>query len=284
MWQVGRVWMELAISLKKLSNGVRTLPPEHLRPFGFDRSTIKDRLIYDLNMEKMSTLFVPHTLSKNQKLQRVGGARELLDVLLQQEESGFSSLITGDETYMLYDYPVTSRWLPVGSTRPTAVKKEQGASKKLLTVFFSGTRIWTSMFSEKGEMMSSDVFVDDVLNDLEERVREADEPVAEPVLIHFDNASSHRSRKTQHAMKKLKFCHVPHPPYSPDLAPADFYLFGTMKRRLRGLDISSDANLEAEVDAFLSNLTEVDLKPVFHEWIVRCQWVISHGGEYYRRN
>jgi histone-lysine N-methyltransferase SETMAR len=250
---------------------------------GLDRSTVKHCLIYDLNMEKMSTLFVPHSLTESQKLQRVGGARELLDVLILNQEDGFSSFITGDETYLLYNYPVRSRWMPRGSGRPTAPKSAQGAPKRLLTAFFSGKKIWTYHFSEAKEMMCTSIFVDDVLAELDAKMCEAEEVVKEPVVVHFDNASSHRSKKAQAAMKRLKFATVTHPPYSPDLASADFYLFGHMKRYLHGLDIGTDAKLVAAVTTFLSNLSEANLEPVFQEWMFRCQWVISHGGAYYRR-
>jgi hypothetical protein len=33
---------------------------------------------------------------------------------------------------------------------------------------------------------------------------------------------------------------LPHPPYSPDLAPADFFLFPVLKRELAGLTLSQD--------------------------------------------
>jgi hypothetical protein len=33
---------------------------------------------------------------------------------------------------------------------------------------------------------------------------------------------------------KLKWDVLPHPPYSPDLAPSDYHLFGSMKRLLVG--------------------------------------------------
>lgn len=33
---------------------------------------------------------------------------------------------------------------------------------------------------------------------------------------------------------KKKISKVPHPPYSPDLAPSDFYLFAKFKDKLKG--------------------------------------------------
>ena len=34
--------------------------------------------------------------------------------------------------------------------------------------------------------------------------------------------------------------HVPHPAYSPDLAPSDFFLFPNLKKDIRGLHFQSD--------------------------------------------
>jgi hypothetical protein len=249
---------------------------------GYDRETVKDRLIYDLQLEKVSTRYVPHDLTPTQKRQRVEGAKELLPILYEHQKTCYTSLLTGDESYLLYNYPALTQWLPIGSPRPVAARKVIDAPKKLLTVFFSGSRVWSTIYNDRGQMMSSGVFVDDVLPDIDANICEADDEIQEPVLVHFDNAPSHRSKLTQAAMKKHRFVLVPHPPYSPDLAPADFYLFGYLKSRLRGLDISTDVKLEAEVDAILYSLTSDELVPVFDEWIWRCEWVISHGGEYYR--
>src|SRR5215469_6301242 len=44
-------------------------------------------------------------------------------------------------------------------------------------------------------------------------------------LLHHDNAPSHTSVLTQQFLAKYKIAVIPHPPYSPDLAPCDFFLF-----------------------------------------------------------
>ena len=45
-----------------------------------------------------------------------------------------------------------------------------------------------------------------------------------PLLLH-DNAPVHMSRIAQAVVKNIGFQQLSHPPYSPDLAPSDFYLF-----------------------------------------------------------
>ena len=53
----------------------------------------------------------------------------------------------------------------------------------------------------------------------------------EQILFHDDNAPSHISNIAQSKKHELGFKSLPHPPYSPDLAPSD-YLFLNLKRWL----------------------------------------------------
>ena len=41
------------------------------------------------------------------------------------------------------------------------------------------------------------------------------------VLLQHDNARPHTSAQTQDVIRELGFTQIPHPPYSPDLAPSD---------------------------------------------------------------
>ena len=43
-------------------------------------------------------------------------------------------------------------------------------------------------------------------------------------LLH-DNASAHKARIVTDILESEKVTVLPHPPYSPDLAPCDFFLF-----------------------------------------------------------
>ena len=50
------------------------------------------------------------------------------------------------------------------------------------------------------------------------------------VLFHQDNAPSHKSLATMAKLNELSFELLPHPLYSPDLAPSDYYLFADLKK------------------------------------------------------
>jgi len=57
-------------------------------------------------------------------------------------------------------------------------------------------------------------------------------------------------------MTSLKFIVVPHPPYRPDLAPSDIWLFPKLKETLKGQHYASDAGVEAAVCKWISSHPE----------------------------
>ena len=79
------------------------------------------------------------------------------------------------------------------------------------------------------ETVNSDKYIN-TLEHLKKRYRRVrpDRNVRDVLLLH-DNATSHRSLKITKSIARLGFSVLPHPPYNPDLAPSDFYLFGPMK-------------------------------------------------------
>jgi hypothetical protein len=56
---------------------------------------------------------------------------------------------------------------------------------------------------------------------------------------------------------------VPHPPYSPDLAPCDFYLFSWLKLELQGRNFDTIEVIEAESQTVLNTLTGHDFQEAF---------------------
>ncbi|GFV48011.1 hypothetical protein TNCV_4150971 [Trichonephila clavipes] len=53
------------------------------------------------------------------------------------------------------------------------------------------------------------------------------------------------SAQTQDVMGKLKFTVVPQPPFNPDLAPSDFWLFPKLKETMKGQRFSTVAEVQA---------------------------------------
>jgi hypothetical protein len=64
---------------------------------------------------------------------------------------------------------------------------------------------------------------------------------------------------------------VPHPPYSPDLAIADFYFFSVLKQELQSIDAGDDEELKSEILTIFSAIPSDELKKSLDHWTKRCQ-------------
>jgi hypothetical protein len=69
-------------------------------------------------------------------------------------------------------------------------------------------------------------------------------------MLHFDNAPIHNTEEVQGHLTNLGFARMEHPPYSPDLALCDFFLFGAMRENLSGQRFESVEELSLAVEAF----------------------------------
>src|SRR5215510_942164 len=68
-----------------------------------------------------------------------------------------------------------------------------------------------------------------------------------PITFHQDNARPHTAHQTLAQIARYGWTLMPHPPYSPDLAPSDFYLSGQLKNSLRGRTFENNEQLLQEV-------------------------------------
>ena len=70
---------------------------------------------------------------------------------------------------------------------------------------------------------------------------------------------------------------VPQPPYSPDLAPCDFWLFS----KLRGCRYETIEEMKEAVTKVIDALTREDFHGVFQTLLERYNKCIAAGGDYF---
>ena len=100
------------------------------------------------------------------------------------------------------------------------------------------------------------------------------------VDLHLDNCKVHNSKVSIDTTEENGFKRLDHSPYSPDLAPSDFFLFGYIKEKLRGSKYTSADALEDGIKYILSQIPKEMLLAVFDEWMKRCEAVIANEGSY----
>jgi hypothetical protein len=74
------------------------------------------------------------------------------------------------------------------------------------------------------------------------------------MLLQHDNAKPHTSAVTSAVRESIGFEVVPHPPYSLDLAPSDFWLFAALKKPLRGIQSHVMKNFKLLQENFENSL------------------------------
>jgi histone-lysine N-methyltransferase SETMAR len=74
------------------------------------------------------------------------------------------------------------------------------------------------------------------------------------VLLQQDNDRPHTANKTLQKIEELEDTELlPHPAFSPDLEPSDYYLFRSMAQFLRGKKFQSVADVEVAVEDFFAS-------------------------------
>ena len=109
-------------------------------------------------------------------------------------------------------------------------------------------------------------------------------PGKRPVLFksgqwhfHQDNAPVHNSISVTEYLTKMGIKTVPHPPYSPDLAPYDFCLFP----KLTGRRYETTEEMKEVVTKVIETLTQEVIHGAFQKLLGRYNKCIAAGGDYF---
>ena len=93
-------------------------------------------------------------------------------------------------------------------------------------------------------------------------------------MLHHNNASAHASLLIRSYLAK-------HPPYSPDLAPADFFLFPKLKTTLKGRRFQTIEEIQENATIELRAITSSAFQEAFQKWKKRWERCIASRGDYF---
>jgi hypothetical protein len=74
------------------------------------------------------------------------------------------------------------------------------------------------------------------------------------VCVHANNGCPHNSKKYNEHLTEFRTSRVPHPADSPDHAPSDFFLFGTVKTELSNYEIHSRQDPNSAIRAIFDEV------------------------------
>ncbi|KAF6027711.1 hypothetical protein EB796_013984 [Bugula neritina] len=135
-------------------------------------------------------------------------------------------------------------------------------------------------FMAKGTTINSEAYIE-TLRKLKTRLKRYRPNVnVATVLLQHDNARPHTSLRTREEITRHGWTTLPHPPYSPDLAPSDFHLFGPMKEGLRGQRFSTDEEVKTAVRSWLRSQPSSFYEARIHALIKQRTAAVDNGGDY----
>ena len=73
------------------------------------------------------------------------------------------------------------------------------------------------------------------------------------ILLQQDNARVHTCKIAMGAVEWNEYELIPHPAYSPDLAPSDYFLFPNLKKDFSGRHFRSNEEIVAAVEEWVRN-------------------------------
>jgi len=247
--------------------------------------TVQTILTCDLNTHHVAANFVPRLLTPEQKEHRVAICQELRQRAVD-DPSFMSRVITGDESWVYGYDPETkqqsSQWKSPGSPRPKKARQSRRATKSMLIVFFDIRGIVNHEFVPEYQTVNAEFYCN-VLRRLREDIRRKRPELccAGNWLLHDDNAPSHRDLVTREFLAHKGIITLPNPPYSPDLAPCDFFLFPKMKLQLKGRRFDRVEEMQRESQNVLGALREQDFQHAFQQWQRRWDRCVAAQGYYF---
>ncbi len=228
--------------------------------------SVHNILTKDLELKKKAPKFVPRILTQEQMDLRVRLCRQNLKET--QDPLFLWTLVTGDESWFSVLEPEQKQqslqWVDKKATRSKKALRARQAKKTMMEVFFDDQGVVHLKFLPPKMTVTAKVYIGilSCLCEANRRKRPAIWKDNSYRLLH-NNAPGHTATPTFAAMVETSMKIVDHPPYSPDLAPADFWFFPYLKSQIRCCIFATVAELQDHLMTVISAMP----KSVFHKCI-----------------
>ena len=159
-------------------------------------------------------------------------------------------IVTGDEKWCFYvNMKQRKEWLSPDKQETPRAKQDLHLRKTMLCVWWDWEGIIHYKLLERNQTLNAELYVQQ-MHRLNEAIQRKRPNRRYGVLLQHDNARSHTANMTKAPIQELEWEVLPHPPYSPDLAPSDFHLFPSLSNALRDVSFNNDVELRAWLDEF----------------------------------
>jgi len=103
-------------------------------------------------------------------------------------------------------------------------------------------------------------------------------------ILPHDNAPAHTSHLVQQFLAKHGTAQLQQAPYSPDLAPCDFFLFPRLKKGLKGHRFEATEDISRNSVKTLLDIPKEEFAKCFQQWQKRWAKCVAAEGNYVEDN
>lgn len=275
----------LSLDPEVLREAVEESPTTSTRRLSAELGPSKDtisRHLKKLGMIKKRCREIPHEITDAQAKRRIEICRQLL--LNPNDLRWIKRIVTCDEKWVYFDNPdMGSQWLNPGQTAKPVAKRERFFSKAMLCVWWNYEGVIHFEVVPNNRSIDSELYsaqLDRMHTALAQKY-----PALvnrKRVLLQQDNAAPHTSKRTKEKLQELDSIELlPHPAYSPDLAPSDFHLFRSMAHFLRGRKFSNIDQVETACQEFFDSHDKKWYQNGIEQLAERWLKTIEHNGLYF---
>ncbi|XP_023710572.1 histone-lysine N-methyltransferase SETMAR-like [Cryptotermes secundus] len=192
-------------------------------------------IIHDeLHVTKVAVHWKPQLLTPVQKQQWMDVTKKLLQLCQDKKVEFFDCLITMDESWVYHYDPETKemskQWKHVDSPPPKKAKSQPSTGKVMLSVFWDRQGDIMTNNAQKGVTITGKYYWN-LLRKLQEAIKKnLCEMLGKGVRLLHDNALAHATTLAA----SLGYEILLPSPFSPVLAPSNFFLFTQLMKPLRG--------------------------------------------------
>ena len=149
-------------------------------------------------------------------------------------------------------------------------------------MFFDSNGIVHHEYAPAGQTINKEYYLE-VMRHLRDAVRRKRPEMwaAQNWQLHHDNAPAHSAHLIQAYLAKNNTPLVRHPPYSPDMAPCDFWLFPKLKTTLKGKRFESREEIMRKTTAELYSIPKSTFQRCYQQWQHRWEKCVHSQGEYF---
>jgi histone-lysine N-methyltransferase SETMAR len=262
---------------------IRKLAAAH----GVCMRTVQLTLHEDLDLSKKSARWVPKLLTNAHKEERIRTCEKFLAMLRGRSLAFLDLIVTMDESAVSFHTPESKmqskQWTKKGQPGPIKAKVHATRNKQMVLAFFDNEGLIYTNYVPKGQTVNANYIVDALSKFLVIFKTKRPNKAAQQWFFHWDNAPVHTAAVVQDWMAARDFRLIDHPPYSPDLAPADFFLFPTIKRQLAGKTLTQ-GTFKTMWEGAARSIAKEAYATAFRRWYERCEKCVQIGGGYVEKS